>query len=141
VLGRHKDGVACGGLEGVGADTERAFVRAAAGYKHVFFEGLRASLTHQPWVKLAEDLNRAGAPAIPFVILTMNTPFEVCMERVQTIARASRLCRTTALRHFSLKVQRGPQRRRADRAEAGRTSRWIKASKSRRECLPQLRSH
>jgi thymidylate kinase len=58
-------------------------VRQAAGYyQHVFFEGLRTSFTYGPWIALAEDLVTSQAPALPFVVLAMDTPYETCIARV-----------------------------------------------------------
>jgi hypothetical protein len=81
VLGKYEK--ANVGFEGNNQDWSRDVVAACArAYRHVVFEGYYMSQASNVWLPILEALNEEGARALPFVVKTMNTPFEVCMDRV-----------------------------------------------------------
>jgi hypothetical protein len=72
-----------GGFEGGNQDWSRMVVEAAAkSYSHVVFEGYYMSQASNVWFPILERLRDEHAIALPFVIKTLDTPWEICQERI-----------------------------------------------------------
>lgn len=76
-----------GGLEawvwkGSAQDMRDFIAEQARQHRHVVFEGLLPSMAIKPYLELARTLTEEQAKAIPFVFAFMNTPWEVCLQRI-----------------------------------------------------------
>lgn len=79
VLGKYGK-AASGGVEGVPQDWIRDLVEyTGMNHDFVLFEGYHASVPTLVWIPMLERLRDAG---VPVHIAALNTPFDVCMERV-----------------------------------------------------------
>jgi hypothetical protein len=93
VLGAYKPGVACGGLEAVAGRIDVEFdllLRAARRFDHVFFESLtisRGSPRHT--VDFARSVEVEGLHSRPLVLPTLDTPADLCRDRIYQRRAAS----------------------------------------------------
>lgn len=77
----------CGGADSIGGGFPKMqfpFIeRCALRFTHVFIESLMASLCAMSyWLELREQLDAAQAPSRPLVFPTLNTPRELCLQRI-----------------------------------------------------------
>lgn len=106
VLGRYE--ATCGGMEGCTSEYARRLVAATAWHhKHVFFEGYFISCSAKPWIDHATELVSSHVLALPFLVLMLNTPFDVCIERVKARGSGKAHGGKTADTPLNVEVQEG----------------------------------
>lgn len=90
VLGTYRfknENTYSGGLEawtwkGSAQDMREFIAESCHKYSHVYFEGLLPALSIKPYLELGRRLVKEDAKALPFVHAFLNTPREVCHQRI-----------------------------------------------------------